>query len=98
MDELLALKHAMKLYNTRVDNYMRDLVHYSIIQSMSALSGPLSPPVITKVNIQETYVSLNNIKKVQYSFFDSFHTFLSFSFLINCSHQQHHRQQCLNPK
>ena len=36
---------------------------------MSGLTSPPPPPVITKVNIQETDVSLNNIKKIQYPFF-----------------------------
>ena len=47
---------------------------------MSRLSGLPPPPVITKVNIQETDVNLNNIRKYNTHFFDSFHTFLSFFF------------------
>ena len=83
MDELLALKHTMKQYNTSVDNYKQGLLHYSMIQSMSGLIGLPPPPLITKFNIQETDVSLNNIKKYNIHFFDIFHTFFNhFLFLL----------------
>ena len=67
VEELLALKHSVKHYNTRVDKYKWGILHYKMIQLMSGLTGPPEPPSITKVNLQGRDVSLD-ILKVQYPF------------------------------
>ena len=77
MEELLALKHAMKHYNTRVDNFKWGILHYKMIQSMSRLTGPSEPPPITKVNLQERDVSLDILKNTIPYFF---------IFFLNCFH------------
>ena len=37
VEELLASKHSVKHYNTRVDNFKHGILHYKMIQSMSRL-------------------------------------------------------------
>ena len=64
VEELLALKHSVKHYNTRVDNFKHGILHYKMIQSMSRLTGFLETPSITKVNLQERDVSLDIFKSM----------------------------------
>ena len=69
VEELLALKHSVKCYNTRVDNFKHVILHYIMIQAMSRLTGLLEPPCITKGNLQERDVSLDIFKSTINLFF-----------------------------
>ena len=69
VEELLALKHSVKHYNTRVDNFKCGILHYKMIQSMSGLACQLELPSITKVNLQERDVSLHIFKSTIPYFF-----------------------------